>query len=402
MATEKVKLDVTFLAHHGVTGQKWGVRRYQEKDGSLTPEGRQHWGIGPAREKIKLVWKNRKVFRPKTEAEKKKLLKAKEAKKAENEKKREENAAKRAERNKAALDAKREKLIREGDPKTLYKNRKLLSDEDLDRALNRIDKLKGLKPEDEAAKKSLQQTKENRQTTKDGKEAVDKLISIGKTAISVGGTLVGMYESYNKIASVVNELTGQETMKQFNLNPWKKFETKDKKDNEGSTTDKDKSKGDNSSENTNKQKSSESKNASNSEDRAAKIKNAEDLLKDAYDGLEKRKGNMSSEDYKMDKDILDGIKASGERVKNAYDSMKDVFSKKSENSEKSSNKQNQGSSATTSTSNVNDRNEDESFTNSVVNGAMVLASKLSNNSYDDVDVIDLTYDPGSGTYKYKP
>lgn len=29
-----------YLAHHGIKGQKWGVRRYQNKDGSLTAEGR--------------------------------------------------------------------------------------------------------------------------------------------------------------------------------------------------------------------------------------------------------------------------------------------------------------------------------------------------------------------------
>ena len=31
-----------YLAHYGVLGMKWGVRRYQNKDGSLTAEGRRH------------------------------------------------------------------------------------------------------------------------------------------------------------------------------------------------------------------------------------------------------------------------------------------------------------------------------------------------------------------------
>lgn len=30
-----------YLAHHGIKGQKWGVRRFQNKDGSLTAEGRK-------------------------------------------------------------------------------------------------------------------------------------------------------------------------------------------------------------------------------------------------------------------------------------------------------------------------------------------------------------------------
>lgn len=33
------------LTHHGVKGQRWGVRRYQNKDGSLTPAGKKRYGV---------------------------------------------------------------------------------------------------------------------------------------------------------------------------------------------------------------------------------------------------------------------------------------------------------------------------------------------------------------------
>lgn len=38
-----------YLAHHGTKGMKWGQRKYQNSDGSLTPLGRAHYGIGAAR-----------------------------------------------------------------------------------------------------------------------------------------------------------------------------------------------------------------------------------------------------------------------------------------------------------------------------------------------------------------
>lgn len=40
-----------YLMHYGVKGQKHGVRKYQNEDGTLTEEGRRHYGYGDGREK---------------------------------------------------------------------------------------------------------------------------------------------------------------------------------------------------------------------------------------------------------------------------------------------------------------------------------------------------------------
>ena len=61
-----------FLAHHGILGQKWGVRRYQNEDGSLTKAGKKHY------EKLDAKWakKNTDKITKKTQKKIKKDLKA--------------------------------------------------------------------------------------------------------------------------------------------------------------------------------------------------------------------------------------------------------------------------------------------------------------------------------------
>lgn len=56
-----------YLMHHGILGQKWGVRRYQNPDGSMTDEGKRRYskdGNRP-REKINAVNKTRRDVKEK-------------------------------------------------------------------------------------------------------------------------------------------------------------------------------------------------------------------------------------------------------------------------------------------------------------------------------------------------
>lgn len=60
------------LYHHGILGQKWGVRRYQNPDGSLTAEGKLRYKVDPKTGKYKkLNYREQKRARAKYEAEKK-------------------------------------------------------------------------------------------------------------------------------------------------------------------------------------------------------------------------------------------------------------------------------------------------------------------------------------------
>lgn len=45
-----------YLAHYGISGQKHGIRRYQNEDGSLTAEGKERYGSQTA-------WENKQMYK---------------------------------------------------------------------------------------------------------------------------------------------------------------------------------------------------------------------------------------------------------------------------------------------------------------------------------------------------
>ena len=55
-----------YISHSGIQGMKWGIRRYQNEDGTLTPEGRIRYGKQAAKSYFKQDMLKRKQERTKS------------------------------------------------------------------------------------------------------------------------------------------------------------------------------------------------------------------------------------------------------------------------------------------------------------------------------------------------
>jgi hypothetical protein len=55
-------MNTYYLVHYGMKGMRWYHRRYQNPDGSLTPLGRKHYGVGENYDG-RIIDKNTKIYR---------------------------------------------------------------------------------------------------------------------------------------------------------------------------------------------------------------------------------------------------------------------------------------------------------------------------------------------------
>ncbi len=125
----------TYLIHHGIKDQKWGIRRFQNEDGSLTPEGRERYGKGDSErvkiEKAKATYETQKYkanLKSKAQREKDKRAAAEER-----------NRIKQQGKTNRLVKKEQAKLEQVGRSKNLkLRNTKNMSDEELYKSINRL------------------------------------------------------------------------------------------------------------------------------------------------------------------------------------------------------------------------------------------------------------------------
>lgn len=147
------------LAHVGVKGMRWGQRRYQNKDGSLTPEG-----------KLRYQKKKDKALK---KAQKKDL-----------------KAQKKARKEEVSEERSKEAVLKSRSAKKLYENADLFSDSELQTAYNRLNlenKIASLYKEQEKVSK--------------GKRFVEKTVEVEE---DVADLIDRGSKVYNNVAKIYN------------------------------------------------------------------------------------------------------------------------------------------------------------------------------------------------------
>lgn len=135
------------LYHHGVKGMKWGVRRYQRKDGSLTQAGQKRYD----KEMDRLKAEKKKLT---NEARVKKKMDKLEKMKSDVDSLKKKTKNNVDDKSDETPEEKRARLLKSTDPKELYENKDLLTYNELNDRINRIDTEARLK-----SKITVEQTK---------------------------------------------------------------------------------------------------------------------------------------------------------------------------------------------------------------------------------------------------
>lgn len=179
-------MEYDYLQHWGVKGMRWGVRRYQNKDGSLTPRGKKRY----SKEMDKLKEED-KVLRNKL-ATKAKIQKLEDKRKSVEEKK---------DALGETVEAKKERILASRSAKELYENADLFTTNELNAAYLRLNLERNIKNLEPA-------------TVSKGETFVSNMIKAGDTTSRV---LETGSRVYNNVAKIYNSMLGNSNGKTLPL-----------------------------------------------------------------------------------------------------------------------------------------------------------------------------------------
>ena len=207
------------LYHHGIKNMKWGIRRFQNKDGSLKPAGKKRYDKEVAKLKAEKKKLRNEISVQKKADKLKQLEKERDALKAQSKNlKKNSKTTTQEDKQVETIEQKRERLLRSTDAKELYENRALLTTNELNERINRIDTEAKLKSRIVVEKQKTGRDKFNERMSK----ATD---TIGN-AVALYQKVDNAYSTFSKssIGKVVAKKLGIETpKKEFNIDEiWKK------------------------------------------------------------------------------------------------------------------------------------------------------------------------------------
>lgn len=209
---EAVRKNLDYLEHHGIKGQRWGVRRTPEQLGHiLQKKNARHYGkYNAAVRKISKIQGDKSIsqlskkernkmikaadlakkYMEKIQSDEakytKKIDKATAKQEAKETKLAEKESAKQA-KEKERTDKIKEEIYKNNDWKKAYENKELFSNQELNDLANRVNAEKRLKSE------------------LDRGEGLDKLADKIKKASNLAGAGLDAYDKYNKIKGIFEE-----------------------------------------------------------------------------------------------------------------------------------------------------------------------------------------------------